>query len=555
MSEILDGLFLGSFVEASDESWLMEHHITHILNMAKELPECFPGKFQYKKIPLEDSENCRMTKHFPEIIDFIDRGLQSQGTVLVHCMVGISRSVAAVILYLMEKKNMSCAAARQFVKDRRKFAKPNNGFITQLINHELVSKKDKKKPVSMSKRRKELLLSTQPIHKVRNKSSAIAKPDQHKPAPVDKTSEPQIIDTDNLKSSLEKKWKKSDAVHRSGVKHKQDLCARLAFSLNFLSSKNKSMNRETSKEGGRYSYQASQRNTEAADRVLTTPRKLTDAQLFQSESQNNSSRMGQKSRYKAQDEVYSTQSSLEQLVQQQATNNKLTPDEKIQFFKCRNTMESVPKLSKKKPKQISPSNQYQFHLDFTDKKTVEEFGLDKVKLKFRDICKSIKTKSNKPKTPSEARLTDLTSNKSITLKSLIKTCSSTARPPHPPVTQPVSSVGAAKLSAAARSKQLFTPTLRPRLPAHSREQRTTAPPLEYRQEKRQSSASGAAGSAKCLSNPSPQKNTRSQGFGIDNVSLTQINAVGLRSTQQMLSVFQSKVATKSKLQPRKTLPF
>lgn len=547
MSKILDGLFLGSFGEASDENWLKEHHITHILNMAKELPEYFPGKFQYKKIPLEDSENCRMNKHFTDIVEFIDRGLQSQGAVLVHCMLGISRSVAAVILFLMEKQNMPCAVARQFVKERRRFAKPNNGFITQLINHELVSKKDKRKPAFMSKKRKELLLSTQPSHKFRNKPSAVNKTVELKAAPAEDHIETNLIDSENLKSSLEKKWKKkSNALHRREANQQEELCARLAFSLNFLSNQNKSSTNETSKEGGRYSYQASQRNTEALDRVLTTPRKHTTGQLFHSESQHNSSRTRQKSKYQAQDEVYSTHSSLEQLEQNQTASNKLTPDEKIQFFKCRNTMDSVPKLLKKKSKQNSPSKQYHFHLDFTDKKTVKEFGLEKVKLKFRDICRSAKTKSNKLKNPSEAKLTDLTSNKSMTLKSLIKTCSSSARPPTQPKGLPVSPAGAAKQSAAARSKGLFTPSIRPRPPGQAREQRTTAPPLESRPERQPESTACMAGSGKWGSTPSPQKNRRSHGFGMTNVSLTQINAVGLRSTQQMLTVFQSKVATKSK---------
>jgi protein-tyrosine phosphatase len=148
MTEIVDGLFLGSSLNARDFEWLSSNHITHILNMAKELPMHFPDRFEYKKVPAMDEETCKICKYFPEIVEFIDQGLR-QGRVLVHCMMGISRSATAIILYLMVRKDMSSSSARKFVKQKSSLVNPNRGFITQLVNYELLNLKRNKTPSSL----------------------------------------------------------------------------------------------------------------------------------------------------------------------------------------------------------------------------------------------------------------------------------------------------------------------------------------------------------------------------------------------------------------------
>jgi protein-tyrosine phosphatase len=161
MSLIIDGLYVGSFAEASNKEWLQENNISHILNLAKELPEYFPSEFAYKKIPLEDLPTCKMNRHFSEIFRFIDEG-RKLGTVLVHCMMGISRSASAVLYYLMEKEGMSFTKARRFLKEKRTFVRPNQGFITQLVNHEMLKYKGTRKQghVSVVKITEKLLAKT-----------------------------------------------------------------------------------------------------------------------------------------------------------------------------------------------------------------------------------------------------------------------------------------------------------------------------------------------------------------------------------------------------------
>lgn len=158
MSEITEGLFLGSFSEASDLGWLQGHGITSILNVTKDLPFYFKEQFKYKRIPVDDEENTKINLYFKEIISFIEEGL-SEGRVLVHCMFGISRSATAVMCYLIEKREMSCLQARVYVRSKRPIVKPNKGFISALTNYELLNHKKSSSKTKGSIIRRDLFMT------------------------------------------------------------------------------------------------------------------------------------------------------------------------------------------------------------------------------------------------------------------------------------------------------------------------------------------------------------------------------------------------------------
>jgi len=132
-------LFLGSYENVKNKKMLHSLGITHILNMADELinPHS-PGEFVYRACGVNDTSKDDIKKHFNEAIDFIENARSSSPTnkVLVHCAMGISRSSAIVIAWMMKHNSWSFERARDYVKMYRSCIKPNPGFIDQLKIYE-----------------------------------------------------------------------------------------------------------------------------------------------------------------------------------------------------------------------------------------------------------------------------------------------------------------------------------------------------------------------------------------------------------------------------------
>ncbi len=70
-------------------------------------------------IPAVDHEAFDISYYFDQSNNFIEEE-RKRTNVLVHCMAGVSRSVALVIAYLIRHSNMSYDDAFAFVKSRRK---------------------------------------------------------------------------------------------------------------------------------------------------------------------------------------------------------------------------------------------------------------------------------------------------------------------------------------------------------------------------------------------------------------------------------------------------
>jgi protein-tyrosine phosphatase len=84
-------LYLGGKSSASNDHFLIDSKITHILNVAEESENYFPEKFKYLKFDLEDTDECQISEVFEESNKFLDNIYNSNGTVLVHC-VGLKKN-------------------------------------------------------------------------------------------------------------------------------------------------------------------------------------------------------------------------------------------------------------------------------------------------------------------------------------------------------------------------------------------------------------------------------------------------------------------------------
>lgn len=113
--------------------------MTHLLTIAEELDlskEASSQNIEYKRIPACDYSCFKLQPYFTEITDFIHQSLSSQGIIVVHCLMGVSRSAAAVMAYLIRFKGLTADKAYDLVREKRTVASPNEGFLNQLKKYE-----------------------------------------------------------------------------------------------------------------------------------------------------------------------------------------------------------------------------------------------------------------------------------------------------------------------------------------------------------------------------------------------------------------------------------
>ncbi len=133
--EVLPGLFIGSQEVASNFSELGKHGIKAILNVAVGVSQIHYQNVDYKSMPIFDLPDFDIRACFEEALDFITRSME-KCPVLVHCNAGISRSATIIAAYLIREKEMTFSEALKLIKDARPAARPNEGFIKQLVSYE-----------------------------------------------------------------------------------------------------------------------------------------------------------------------------------------------------------------------------------------------------------------------------------------------------------------------------------------------------------------------------------------------------------------------------------
>lgn len=89
---ITDNLVLGGRDDACSLSVLSTFGITHILNVAIQLPNSFPDNYIYDKIDLIDSSEVNIADFMPRAIDFLRNVEKVNGRALIHCVSGIVSS-------------------------------------------------------------------------------------------------------------------------------------------------------------------------------------------------------------------------------------------------------------------------------------------------------------------------------------------------------------------------------------------------------------------------------------------------------------------------------
>ncbi|XP_028331716.1 dual specificity protein phosphatase 13-like isoform X2 [Gouania willdenowi] len=138
-------------MSAQNKVGLLKLGITHVLNAAhskrgsKGNQSFYGNDFVYCGIPADDSTHFDLDVYFQPAADFIHRALKStNGKVLVHCIMGLSRSSTLVLAYLMIYRQLTLKRALHKLIQKRAIY-PNRNFLALLLDLDLQLKRKEKR--------------------------------------------------------------------------------------------------------------------------------------------------------------------------------------------------------------------------------------------------------------------------------------------------------------------------------------------------------------------------------------------------------------------------
>jgi hypothetical protein len=131
-NDMIDGnLIIGGIKDANNPKYLSKYNIGCVVNCAQELTNAIRYKgIKYLSLPLRDSRNQCFLKLLIKALDFMKNN--SDRNILIHCQMGISRSVSITLAHMICNRGYTFKDAMREVKKKRKQAYPNESFKVQL---------------------------------------------------------------------------------------------------------------------------------------------------------------------------------------------------------------------------------------------------------------------------------------------------------------------------------------------------------------------------------------------------------------------------------------
>ncbi|KAF5373296.1 hypothetical protein D9615_007487 [Tricholomella constricta] len=135
-SPITPRVYLSDALTARNQDQLVRLGITHVVSIVEynpTIPDIIPAENKLH-IRLADESKADILSHLPNTTEFITSVLAENKTnkVLVHCVMGISRSATVVCAYLIASSGMDAREALEHTQAKRGIVCPNLGFRKQL---------------------------------------------------------------------------------------------------------------------------------------------------------------------------------------------------------------------------------------------------------------------------------------------------------------------------------------------------------------------------------------------------------------------------------------
>lgn len=142
-SYIKDKIYLGSAFNAATKSTLDVLNIKYIINVTDKIENYFPDFYEYETYIISDNNQQHIIPYlessYKKIKEFQKK---NKGNILIHCVMGASRSASIVCYYLMREYNFDPEKIYHAMKLKRECVNPTNIFYNDLCGeyYKLINK-------------------------------------------------------------------------------------------------------------------------------------------------------------------------------------------------------------------------------------------------------------------------------------------------------------------------------------------------------------------------------------------------------------------------------
>jgi hypothetical protein len=131
-NKIIKNIYLGSIDSVYDKENLQKFNIKNVISVLPEFNAPFPNDFNYFIINANDTTQTNLFDIFEETNNFIEESLNNDEAILIHCMMGRSRSVTILSAYIIKTFGFTPTKTIEFIKSIRPIIEPNPYFLQQL---------------------------------------------------------------------------------------------------------------------------------------------------------------------------------------------------------------------------------------------------------------------------------------------------------------------------------------------------------------------------------------------------------------------------------------
>lgn len=111
--------------------------IRRVVNASLEVPLLEADDIESVRVAVNDVPGKRnIIIHFDPVAELINKSVNEEKSILVHCVAGVSRSATLVLAYLMKYRRLKLRDAFIFLHSKRHVIRPNFSFFEQLIEYE-----------------------------------------------------------------------------------------------------------------------------------------------------------------------------------------------------------------------------------------------------------------------------------------------------------------------------------------------------------------------------------------------------------------------------------